>query len=218
VGRVVRRIHGEPQPQRRHVGHRGKSSADLGEATVGNGGAGVVVIEGNAHASFWSGGAFRGNRPTDACGGANFRFCGTAGNRAHSHQPERVDGGYSGWRCCARGQAHVRVETPLSSGGNNVSCAGDSESLRFTSNPWCREIPGLLESTVVRGAGVERGANWSGRLTCRRLGRLAFYMTGGTVMPITARARISSRRTTATVESRNNFRFSSGSVKMGYRW
>ena len=32
-----------------------------------------------------------------------------------------------------------------------------------------------------------------------------FYMTGGTVMPMTARQRINSRRTTATVASRNCF-------------
>jgi hypothetical protein len=43
----------------------------------------------------------------------------------------------------------------------------------------------------------------------------AFYITGGTVMPMTANVRISSRRTTATVASRNCFRFSSGSFRMG---
>jgi hypothetical protein len=43
------------------------------------------------------------------------------------------------------------------------------------------------------------------------------YITGGTVMPITASVRISSRRTTATVASRNCFRFSSGSLRMGWR-
>ena len=46
----------------------------------------------------------------------------------------------------------------------------------------------------------------------------AFYMTGGTVMPMTARQRINSRRTTATVANRNCFRFSSGSLRMGWRW
>jgi hypothetical protein len=45
----------------------------------------------------------------------------------------------------------------------------------------------------------------------------AFYMTGGTVMPMTVSVRISSRRTTATVVSRNCFRFSSGSLRMGWR-
>jgi hypothetical protein len=68
------------------------------------------------------------------------------------------------------GCAHVRVDTPLSSGSNNVSCAGDSESQRFTINPWFREIPMPLESTVVGGAGIERGASWSGRLTVVDLG------------------------------------------------
>ena len=43
------------------------------------------------------------------------------------------------------------------------------------------------------------------------------YITGGTVIPITANVRISSRRTTATVASRNCFRFSSGSLRMGWR-
>ncbi|HEY3628986.1 MAG TPA: IPT/TIG domain-containing protein [Terracidiphilus sp.] len=32
------------------------------------------------------------------------------------------------------GTAYVRVETPLTSDGGNVRCAGDSESLRFTIN------------------------------------------------------------------------------------
>ena len=43
------------------------------------------------------------------------------------------------------------------------------------------------------------------------------YITGGTAMPITARVRINSRRTTATVASRNCFRFSSGSFRIGWR-
>jgi len=43
------------------------------------------------------------------------------------------------------------------------------------------------------------------------------YMTGGTVMPITASVRINSRRTTATVARRNCFRFSSVSLRMGCR-
>lgn len=43
----------------------------------------------------------------------------------------------------------------------------------------------------------------------------AFYMTGGTEIPMTPRARISSRRTTETVANRNFFRFSSGSLRMG---
>ena len=43
------------------------------------------------------------------------------------------------------------------------------------------------------------------------------HMTGGTVMPITAKARINSRRTTATVASRNCFRLSSASLRMGWR-
>lgn len=48
--------------------------------------------------------------------------------------------------------------------------------------------------------------------------RQAFYMTGGTVMPMTAKQRISSRRTTATVASRNFFRVPSDSLRIGCRW
>ena len=44
------------------------------------------------------------------------------------------------------------------------------------------------------------------------------YITGGTVIPITASVRINSRRTTATVVSRNCLRASSGSLRMGWRW
>ncbi len=43
----------------------------------------------------------------------------------------------------------------------------------------------------------------------------AFYMTGGTEIPMTARARINSRRTTETVASKNFFRFSSDSLRIG---
>lgn len=47
--------------------------------------------------------------------------------------------------------------------------------------------------------------------------RQALYMTGGTVIPMTANDRISSRRTTATVASRNRFRNSSASLRIGCR-
>src|SRR5689334_21125991 len=57
-----------------------------------------------------------------------------------------------------------------------------------------------------------------GRLGCPSMFASHVYMTGGTVMPMTARARISSRRTTATVASKNCFRFSSASVRIGWRW
>ncbi len=40
------------------------------------------------------------------------------------------------------------------------------------------------------------------------------YITGGTVMPITASTRINSRRTTAAVASSKRFRPSSASVRM----
>jgi hypothetical protein len=40
-------------------------------------------------------------------------------------------------------------------------------------------------------------------------------MTGGTMMPITAKVQINSRRMTATVASRNCFRSSSDSLRMG---
>jgi hypothetical protein len=33
------------------------------------------------------------------------------------------------------GTAYVRVETPLTSSASNLSCSGDSESIRFTINP-----------------------------------------------------------------------------------
>jgi len=44
------------------------------------------------------------------------------------------------------------------------------------------------------------------------------HITGGTEIPSTARVRISSLLTTATVASRNFFRPSSASVRMGCRW
>lgn len=43
----------------------------------------------------------------------------------------------------------------------------------------------------------------------------ASYITAGTVMPITASTRANSLRTTATVASRNFFRPSSASLRMG---
>gem|GEM_PF-4203095 len=43
------------------------------------------------------------------------------------------------------------------------------------------------------------------------------HMTGGTVIPNTARVRISSPRTTATVNNRNLLRPSSDSVRIGWR-
>lgn len=44
---------------------------------------------------------------------------------------------------------------------------------------------------------------------------ILFYITGGAVIPIIFKVRISARRTTATVASKNCFRFSSGSLSMG---
>lgn len=44
------------------------------------------------------------------------------------------------------------------------------------------------------------------------------YITGGTVMPSTWSVRISSRRTTAAVASRNRLRLSSASLRIGWRW
>jgi hypothetical protein len=44
------------------------------------------------------------------------------------------------------------------------------------------------------------------------------HITGGTLIPITANTRVKSRRTTATVASRNFFRPSSASLRMGWRW
>src|SRR5208337_917763 len=73
------------------------------------------------------------------------------------------------------------------------------------------------------------GGFWNER--CRRFGHwrkvqsaqmillqprpMAFYMTGGTVMPMTLSARISSLLTTTTVMSKNCFRPSSGSLRIG---
>ena len=44
------------------------------------------------------------------------------------------------------------------------------------------------------------------------------HITAGTLMPMTASTRVNSRRTTATVASRNFLRPSSASVRMGWRW
>lgn len=54
-------------------------------------------------------------------------------------------------------------------------------------------------------------------VTIRRFKRRG-YITGGTAIPIRASVRINSRRTTATVDSRNCLRASSGSLRMGWRW
>ena len=47
---------------------------------------------------------------------------------------------------------------------------------------------------------------------------VTFHMTAGTVMPMAASMRTNSRRTTATVVSRNFFLPSSASLRMGKRW
>jgi hypothetical protein len=52
------------------------------------------------------------------------------------------------------------------------------------------------------------------------LGRRASrdHITDGTLMPMTASTRVNSRRTTATVASRNFLRPWSASLRMGWRW
>jgi hypothetical protein len=56
---------------------------------------------------------------------------------------------------------------------------------------------------------------WCGLWANKRSGS---YMTAGTLIPMTANTRVNSRRTTATVASRNFLRPSSASLRMGWRW
>ena len=73
-------------------------------------------------------------------------------------------------------------------------------------------------------AAISRSETGSTLVTLARvtssLGRRASrdHITAGTLMPMTASTRVNSRRTTATVASRNFLRPSSASVRMGWRW
>ncbi len=68
----------------------------------------------------------------------------------------------------------------------------------------------------VEGRMVRQRMN--GRAPVRARKATSVHITGGTVIPITARARINSRRTTAAVANKNFLFFSSASARIGCRW
>src|SRR5437867_721378 len=77
--------------------------------------------------------------------------------------------------------------------------AGPGRNPLFRSEAPCQARPAIVVGAAILHTAVTR------------------YITGGTVMPITASTRSNSRRTTAVVASKDFFRRSFSSIRMGWR-